>query len=286
MKIAITGSSGLLGSTFLSFFKKEKIDFFTVDRKDYSPKNPLSEIVDYFKSNKTSIIIHCAANTNVEFCEKNEEQCFYDNYSLTEVLTRVSKKLNLKLVFISSTGVYGNYQSNPYIESDNTQPTTIYHKSKLLAEKMIEEELQNYLIVRTGWLFGGTVDSKKNFVVNRFIEAKKSNRNIFSNIDQRGNPTYTNDLVNNIYKLIENNVIGLFNCVNKGDASRLDYVSEIINLFKFDVIVKGVEKSDFKRKANVSDNEMALNNSLSEINLDYMPRWELSLKKYILSLKL
>ena len=281
MKIAITGSSGLLGSTFLSFFKKEKIDFFTVVRKDYSPQNPLNEIVDYFKSQKTSIIIHCAANTDVEFCEKNEKQCFHDNHSLTDVLTHVSKKLNLKLVFISSTGVYGNYQSNPYIESDNTQPTTIYHKSKLLAEKMIEKELKNYLIIRTGWLFGGTVDSKKNFVVNRIIEAKKSNGEVFSNINQRGNPTFTNDLVSSIYNLIDNNIIGLFNCVNKGNASRFDYVSEIINLCKFDVRVKGVEKSDFKRKADVSDNEMAVNAGLSEINLDRMPDWKLSLKEYI-----
>ena len=174
----------------------------------------------------------------------------------------------------------------PFIEDDLTKPTTIYHKSKLFAERMIEKRLKNYLIIRTGWLFGGTKNSRKNFVVNRFIEAKKSEGEIFSNINQKGNPTYTNDLVKNIFTLIDENMVGLFNCVNKGFASRFDYVNEIINLFKINVDVKKVDKSNFKRKANVSDNEMAINNRLVEIDLNQMPSWKTSLKKYIESLKL
>ena len=134
--------------------------------------------------------------------------------------------------------------------------------------------------------FGGTKNSRKNFVVNRFIEAKKSEGEIFSNINQKGNPTYTNDLVKNIFTLIDENMVGLFNCVNKGFASRFDYVNEIINLFKINVDVKKVDKSNFKRKANVSDNEMAINNRLVEIDLNQMPSWKTSLKKYIESLKL
>ncbi len=286
MNIAVTGSSGLLGSSFVSFLKKKDINFFTVNRENYNPKILINEVTDYFQSQKTSIIIHCAANTDVELCERNKEKCFHDNYKLTAILTEVSKKLNLKLVFISSTGVYGNYKSSPYIESDIPKPTTVYHKSKFDAETMIQKTLENYLIIRTGWLFGGNTDSPKNFVVNRLAEAKNSDGEIFSNLDQRGNPTYTDDLVKNIYTLINNNVSGLFNCVNKGNASRFDYFYEIINIYGYCFNIKGVKKSTFDRKANVSNNEMALNVRLSEINLDQMPKWELSLKEYISSLKL
>lgn len=286
MKIAVTGSSGLLGSSFVSFFKEKDIDFLRVNRENYNPKILINEVIDYFQSQKISIIIHCAANTDVELCEKNEEKCFQDNYKLTEILTKVSKKLNLKLVFISSTGVYGNYKTSPYIESDISKPTTIYHKSKLDAESMIQKTLGSYLIIRTGWLFGGNTDSPKNFVVNRVVEAKNSDGEIFSNLDQRGNPTYTNDLVENIYTLIDKNVSGLFNCVNQGSASRFEYVSEIINLSEYHVLVKGVKKSTFNRKANVSNNEMALNVNLSEMNLNEMPNWKTSLKEYISSIEL
>ena len=286
MKIAITGSSGLLGSSFISFFSKKNENFFTVNRKNYIPEVSIDQVVNYFQSENTSIIIHCAANTDVELCEKNQKQCFHDNYQLTEVLTKVSKKLNIKLIFISSTGVYGDYKSSPYIETDTPNPKTVYHKSKLDSETMIQNNLKNYIIIRTGWLFGGNPKSPKNFVLNRLLEAKNSNGVIFSNLDQKGNPTYTDDLVKNIYSLINNNLSGLFNCVNKGNATRFEYVSEIIKISKSSVIVKGVEKSNFNRKANVSNNEMALNASLAEIKLDQMPAWKSSLKKYMCSIKL
>lgn len=286
MKIAVTGSSGILGSSFVSFFEKNNINFFKVDRNNYDPKDSFNEIVNYFKSEKTSIIIHCAANTDVEFCEEHKDKCLHDNYTLTKILTKVSKKLNLKLVFISSTGVYGNHKIEPYIETDIIKPPTAYHKAKYESEEYIKQHLKDFLILRTGWLFGGNSQSSKNFVINRLIEAKKSNGQIFSNIDQKGNPTFTNDLVKTIHNLIEKNISGLFNCVNQGSASRFEYVSEIIQLLDIDVSVREVKKNAFKRIANVSNNEMALNFHLTKLNLNDMPRWELSLKKYINSLNL
>jgi len=286
MKIAITGSSGLLGSSFVSFFSKKNENFFTVNRKNYIPEVSIDQVVNYFQSENTSIIIHCAANTDVELCEKNQKQCFHDNYQLTEVLTKVSKKLNIKLIFISSTGVYGDYKSSPYIETDTPNPKTVYHKSKLDSEIMIQNNLKNYIIIRTGWLFGGNPKSPKNFVLNRLLEAKNSDGKIFSNIDQKGNPTYTNDIVKVIYNLIQFNKTGLFNCVNEGVASRYEYVSEIIKIANYPTKVERVKKSAFNRKANVSNNEMAINANLDSIGFNKMPNWRLSLKDYMSSLEI
>ena len=286
MKIAITGSSGLLGSSFVSFFSKKNENFFTVNRKNYIPEVSIDQVVNYFQSENTSIIIHCAANTDVELCEKNQKQCFHDNYQLTEVLTKVSKKLNIKLIFISSTGVYGDYKSSPYIETDTPNPKTVYHKSKLDSETMIQNNLKNYIIIRTGWLFGGNPKSPKNFVLNRLLEAKNSDGKIFSNIDQKGNPTYTNDIVKVIYNLIQFNKTGLFNCVNEGVASRYEYVSEIIKIANYPTKVERVKKSAFNRKANVSNNEMAINANLDSIGFNKMPNWRLSLKDYMSSLEI
>ena len=286
MKIAITGSSGLLGSSFISFFSKKNENFFTVNRKNYIPEVSIDQVVNYFQSENTSIIIHCAANTDVELCEKNQKQCFHDNYQLTEVLTKVSKKLNIKLIFISSTGVYGDYKSSPYIETDTPNPKTVYHKSKLDSETMIQNNLKNYIIIRTGWLFGGNPKSPKNFVLNRLLEAKNSDGKIFSNIDQKGNPTYTNDIVKVIYNLIQFNKTGLFNCVNEGVASRYEYVSEIIKIANYPTKVERVKKSAFNRKANVSNNEMAINANLDSIGFNKMPNWRLSLKDYMSSLEI
>jgi len=286
MNIAITGSSGMLGSSFIDILENKKLNFFSVSRENYNLSVPLNEVVNYFESNKTSLIVHCAANTDVEFCETNPDNCFNDNVDLTNVLVKSCKKLNVKLVFISSTGVYGDYKNSPYKESDSTKPTTVYHQSKLEAEKIIISTLKDYLIIRTGWLFGGTQNSPKNFVINRLLEAKKSDGKIFSNSDQKGNPTYTTDVVKTILKLIESQKNGLFNCVNEGVASRFDYVNEILGNSNYQTLVEGISKSAFNRKANVPNNEMALNHNLSKIGLNQMPDWKISLKKYMSSFEI
>tara|TARA_B100001175_G_C19485512_1_gene629539 strand:+ start:117 stop:977 length:861 start_codon:yes stop_codon:yes gene_type:complete len=281
MNIAITGSSGMLGSSFASFLKFNKINFFSVDRKHFSINRDTNYIVKYFESKETSIIIHCAANTDVEFCEKNQRQCFNDNVELTKNLVKTCKKLNIKFVFISSTGVYGDYKKNPFNESDLTKPKTIYHKSKLLAEHEIIDKLEYYIIIRTGWLFGGNKNSPKNFVKNRLLEAQNSNDIVKSNIDQYGNPTFTEDVVSNIYSLIKKNYNGLYNCVNKGFANRYEYVNEILKNGGCINKIEPVSKLEFNRLANVSNNEMANNKNLEKIELNEMPDWKISLKKYM-----
>ena len=281
MNIAITGSSGMLGSSFVNFFKSNKINYFPVDRKHFSIDCDIDYIVEYFESKETSIIIHCAANTDVEFCEKNRKQCFNDNVELTKNLVKTCKKLNIKFVFISSTGVYGDYKKTPFNESDFTKPKTIYHKSKLMAENEIIDKLEYYIIIRTGWLFGGNKNSPKNFVRNRLLEAQNSNDIIKSNIDQHGNPTFTEDVVSSTYSLIKNDYSGLYNCVNKGFASRYEYVNEILKNDGRKNKIEPVSKSEFNRLANVSNNEMANNKNLKQVGLNKMPDWKISLKKYM-----
>jgi len=281
MNIAITGSSGMLGSSFVNFFKSNKINYFIVDRKHFSINQDVNNIIKYFESKETSIIIHCAANTDVEFCEKNPKQCFNDNVELTKNLVKTCKKLNIKFVFISSTGVYGDYKKTPFNESDFTKPKTIYHQSKLMAENEVVDELEHYIIIRTGWLFGGNNNSPKNFVRNRLLEAQNSKDIIKSNIDQHGNPTFTEDVVSNTYSLIKNDHIGLYNCVNKGFATRYEYVNEILKNDGRKNKIEPVRKSEFNRLANVSNNEMANNKNLNKVGLNKMPDWKISLKKYM-----
>ena len=164
---------------------------------------------------------------------------------------------------------------------DFTKPKTIYHKSKLMAENEVVDELEHYIIIRTGWLFGGNNNSPKNFVRNRLLEAQNSKDIIKSNIDQHGNPTFTEDVVSNTYSLIKNDHIGLYNCVNKGFATRYEYVNEILKNDGRKNKIEPVRKSEFNRLANVSNNEMANNKNLNKVGLNKMPDWKISLKKYM-----
>jgi dTDP-4-dehydrorhamnose reductase len=182
---------------------------------------------------------------------------------------------------MSSTGVYGDAKKNdPYIEYDKVIPTTVHHKSKYAAEIIVRHSLQNHLILRTGWLFGGHCTHSKNFVYKRFLEAKEKEY-IYSNTSQVGNPTSIEDLSRQIEMLIKHQKTGIYNCVNKAkDVSRFDYVKKIVELC--DIKCEIIKKDDlFERLAPVSDNESAINYKLDEIGENVMGDWDVSLKKYI-----
>lgn len=206
MKLAVTGVTGLLGSTFLEEAKAQAIEAVAIDRSVVQGL-PEADVSEYLESLSVNIVIHCAANTNVDFCEGNADAAYNDNVKLTETLARACSKNGLRYVFISSTGIYGDYQDTPYSETDPVRPTTVYHNSKWLAENVMKS-LENFtpLIVRTGWLYGGDADLKKNFVANRIREAQQSFGKLHSDTSQKGNPTYALDVVRQIFHLLQHNL--------------------------------------------------------------------------------
>jgi dTDP-4-dehydrorhamnose reductase len=138
--------------------------------------------------------------------------------------------------------------------------------------------------VRTGWLFGGDAQAAKNFVAKRILEARMSNSGfIQSNQQQRGCPTFVEDLATRVLDLISLNACGIFNAVNSGSASRFEYVGEIISRAELDVEVRPVAAGDFKRVAPVSDNEMAVNWRADSLGLPTMRAWQDALADYLAS---
>ena len=285
MKIAITGASGLLGSELLALTKKIGISAVALERSNIKLGCGLDNAVEQIKQVNCDVLIHCAANTNVDFCEIHPETCYKDNVLFTELLANVCRKLEICLVFISSTGVYGSHKTEPYFEYDNVLPTTHHHRSKWLAEKALAQLHQNSLIIRTGWLFGGGYQLPKNFVANRIKEAIASDGTIKSDPMQIGNPTYSGDVAKTIIALLEGGWRGTFNCVNKGRASRFEYVSEVIRLSGINILVEPIAGAAFNRKAKVSHNESAINFKLSQFGLDAMPSWKDSLASYISTIR-
>lgn len=229
------------------------------------------------------VIIHAAANTDVEKCEKEPEICYRDNTLFTERLAIASNRANCKFIFISSTGIYGLGKNIiPYSEYDPVNPTTHHHRSKWLAEQSVKNYCKNFLILRTGWIFGGLPNNSKNFVTNRITESLYAKeKKIFSNNQQFGTPTFSYDFANILFNMIKNDEVGTFNIVNEGFASRFDYVSKIIDLAKIDVEVIPSSAVTFNRFANVSNNEMAVSIKLMELGYPKLPSWEKSLEQYI-----
>jgi dTDP-4-dehydrorhamnose reductase len=282
--LLITGKGGMLGSAFAAADLKAK--------KIFCPSSSVLDITDFeavksfIGKERPDIIIHCAAHTDVEKGETDKETAYHINTIGTANLVNATLLLEKEPVFcfISSTGIYGNHKSKPYNEFDDIRPTTVHHKSKFEAEKIVAAHIKKHLIVRTGWLFGGDKTQPKNFVYKRYIEASKSNA-IQANASQIGNPTFVDDVVSQVAYLLQKECFGVYNCVNGGVSSRYEYVKKIVELFGLDCTVSIASEDSFKRVAPVSLNESATNYKLELMGLNIMPTWEESLAAYVEKLK-
>lgn len=276
-KILLTGVNGMLCEDIIKLFKKKDSILYT-EYFDVNDELKWKEIIEDFKPD---VVIHAAAITDLDFCELNPDLCFETNFK--SVIKMIKYLKNEKIIFISSTGIYGNsIKDDFYNESSKINPTTIYHESKYKSENYISSNYSNYIILRLGWLFGGKKEHKKNFV-SKILKESISSKTIFSDSKTIGSPTYTLDVANQIYHLIINDIKGVFNCVNKSKKpiSRLEYVKTIINLSNLENLVIPSSDDFYKRKADVPKNESCENLNLNNLSLNKMMEWEISLGNYL-----
>lgn len=276
-KILVTGAAGLLGGSFMALAKKGHIQGLSASDLDICD---LDACIRSVHDTKPDVIIHCAAKTNVEWCEKNKAEAEAVNVQGTINLIEAAKKVKAKIVFISSTGVYGAHKNSAYTERDKTQPCTWHHETKLMAECQVQMSGLPYLIIRTGWLFG-SYNAKTDFVLERIRDADTV-KFLSSNISQIGNPTSTESLVEQVLLLLQLQKTGTFNCVNTAAGiTRYEYTRQILASAGYIKEVRPVEAGFFNRVAPVSNNESAINEKLLSQNLNIMPSWDLALGTYI-----
>ena len=180
MRILVTGGSGLIGSTLCKHLTDKGHLVETFDRSSFSFNKKTRNVKSF---DTFDCIVHAGANTDVEACESDWENCYRDNTLLTEILAIEASQAKCKFVYISSTGIYGNEKcGEPYAEIDAVNPTTHHHKAKWLGECAVRQYCTDFLILRAGWLFGGIPSNGKNFVARRIEEAISANeKKVFSN---------------------------------------------------------------------------------------------------------
>ena len=215
-KIFITGSTGLLGLNIIAKLKNQYHITGSTNKTNINLKLPNlkfinlnllndNDIFNLLKEYKPKYLIHCAAITNIDYCENNREDCFKINSSLPINLSIICNKLKIKFIFISSDQIYSGNQ-NIYNEDDETCPINNYGKSKVMAENFIKKELTTFLIVRCN--FFGWGPSYSPSYSDRIIDSKNKLQLLQ---DVSFNPIYVGELVEFIFKLLESSQNGIFN---------------------------------------------------------------------------
>jgi len=268
-KILLLGAGGLLGSAFGSALEVQGVKRVGRDALDVRRPEAIARLI---ADADCDWVINCAADTDVEAAEDDPLPAYAANAILPQMLASACRAHGALLVHVSSTGCYGIAKATPYTEADIPEPTTVHHRSKIAGEAAIRAAHGRHLIVRTGWLFGGSPANPKNFVWRRLLEARGAAW-LTSDPHQVGCPTYVGDAAGQILAMAGAGCEGTFNVVSEGVASRLDYVSRIVAASGLPCEVRPSTRP-FTRKARVSNNEAAVNFYLRAIGMDNMPSWE------------
>jgi len=274
MLIIVTGSTGMLGREFMEEGTKRGHQMTGWTRKDLDLENPekgISRISDV----KPDAVIHCAAETNVDLCEQNPTLAKQANGKTPGELAAAARKAEARFVFISTSGIFGGICQGPHRETDVPFPETAYAKAKLEGERAVSLVHPGALILRAGWLYGGPLEFRKNFVGARLREAQTT-LELSSASDKQGSPTWTKDFVTAAFELLEKGDSGLVHLANTGQATRFDYVSEILKLAGKRNPVRAVDSGHFPRTAPVPDDER-----LASTRIHPLRDWREALKEYL-----
>ena len=275
MKVLVTGANGQLGYDVIKELQKQNIECFGATRKDF-------DIID-FKATENFIIkympdvvIHCAAYTAVDKAEDEPDLCYKVNTSATESIAEICKKINAKMLYISTDYVFDGAKEGIYEVEDKPNPINIYGKTKLLGEEAVQKTLDRYFIVRISWVFG---EHGNNFVKTMLrLGAERKELNVVA--DQYGSPTYTADLAPLLVEMIKTEKYGIYHATNEGVCNWAEFAEKIFEVAKMDVKVNRITTSEYPTKA-----KRPLNSRLSkekiQKNFYILPKWVDVLKRYI-----
>jgi dTDP-4-dehydrorhamnose reductase len=181
---------------------------------------------------RPDIVIHIAAYTDVDGCERDEERAFAVNAEGTKYVALAASRCLAKLVYLSTDYVFDGNKMEPYVESDLPHPLNVYGRSKLQGEQYVQELVKNGLIIRTQWLYGR---HGKNFVASILQQARE--KKALSIVDdQIGSPTYTVDLAKAMSVLIQFDAQGIFHAANSDRCTWFTFGQAILNLSRMDEV--------------------------------------------------
>ena len=275
--ILVTGANGMVGSYIKEVFADEKLVLTDLPEIDVTDKQ---NVMALFEKHKPAHVLHLAAETDVDKCEREVDHAFRVNVLGTQNIVLACQKYNSIMVFISTGYVFDGSGRQTHTEYDPPGPPNIYGLTKLEAEKVVRGFLTRYYIFRAGWMIGGGPKKDKKFV-GKMIELCKTRKEVEAVDDKFGSPTFARDFVAGIYKVIKTGNYGLYHLVNNGVCSRYDIALEIVKHLGVDVKVKPVSSDRFPLPAPRAASEAMRNYKLDLMGINPMPDWKNSLKEYI-----
>jgi dTDP-4-dehydrorhamnose reductase len=175
---------------------------------------------------RPDLIIHCAAYTDVDGCERDPERAYRINACGAGNVAAAAESVGADIIAISTDFVFDGRKGEPYAEDDATNPLGVYGASKLAGEERVREACRRHKIVRTSWLYGLTGKCFPRSILN----AAQTRPEVRVVSDQIGSPTFTPDLADALVELVSIPEVGIFHLAGGGQCSWYELAAETLRL--------------------------------------------------------
>ena len=244
MKVLISGSAGRLGS--------ECKDVLGQDHELITPSKRKLDIISWdgviecLQEVSPDVVLNCAGFTDMEACETEAFTLRKTNVEGPRNLAQCSARFECMFVHISCSHIFDGQKliPQPYFEDDTANPLSAYGKSKVESEVAVRGNAPNYIIVRSGWLYGIKGDNFPKAILRQALQQKPKPIRVPD--DHYGSPTWSRRLALQIKELIEKNAKGTYHATAEGYCSRFEWAKYILDKLGIKAALERCSMKDLK----------------------------------------
>ena len=280
MKILLTGSNGQLGHDFKKIFDKKNIEYIATDYKELDITND-EDLNKFFQKNEgITHVINCAAYNDVDKAE-TDKKVWLLNAEAPKRLAEFSKKIGAIFVTYTTDFVFDGEKNSPYMEDDKTNGISEYGKSKAQGEKDVLEAYDRSFVIRTSWVFGIANNNFNKQVIN--WSKSRNELNIVD--DQVSVPTYSMDLAEFSWKLIQTGKFGLYHITNDGIASKYDQAKYVLEKIGWNGTLGRAKTVDFNLPAKRPAYSKLDSSKVEKLLGEKIPSWQSGIDRFLEEMK-
>ncbi len=283
MKILITGANGMVAKSAIDYCRAIGDEVIALTRQNLDIADT-QQVEGVLSREKPDAVINCAAYTDVDGAETNQEICYLANAVGVENLALAAKKIDCAFVTISTDFVFDGTKDGFYTQRDTPNPQSVYAKSKLEGEIRARNAYARSIIVRSGWIYG-TDGTNFLSVLPKLLADGKHLKAIN---DSYGTPTFAVDLAKRLRELAELDLPAIFHTTNSGDGiSYGDFARKVCKIKGFDQnLLENVSTNDLKRPAPRPQFSRLACLFSEKFGLEPLPNWEKSLEKFVVNFRI
>jgi dTDP-4-dehydrorhamnose reductase len=278
MKVLITGANGMVAKAAIKYCQSigDEVVAKTRQELDISKQE---EVIALFDSEKFDAVLNCAAYTNVDGAETNQEICDAVNFKGTINIALECRRTDAVFVTISTDYVFDGTKGDFYTQRDQPNPQGVYAQTKYWGEVYARMNNARSIIVRSGWIFG---EDGTNFlsVMHKFLSEGKSIKAIS---DSYGTPTFAKDLAKRLRELAELDLPAIYHVCNEGEGTTFaEFAEKVCELKGFDKnLVEGVLMDSLSRPAPRPRDSRLKCLFSQKFGLSPLQHWEKALEEFL-----